>query len=498
MTALARGARFTEAAHLYDSAVDSTTPAPIVLLRAHLYLRNDAAAAIRFLIKHRDPLAKRGSDARLQLYFAIGYARLGDFGQADLHFEKAWRCANANRDRVFAAELAYEQGRRLLLERRTTDAWTSYRQTLRDRSLRGQIRSEQLRSFILCQEEKYKEQASSLLKALHLIDRRRANHLEEWYLAVQTLALLARELPLLSAQLYAEEALEEIKRWPGDLAINHFQALKAIGWCKALTGDQLNCFRYLRRAQDVAPDAAWRAMVHLDRAYFARTAGEQQWSRNEIAQAEEIAEPVNWKDCQSEERVALLLFAELLSSLDKEKAAYYLARYHTLGKLSSPLLHFASDNRLKALADYATGVVREANGASAEAGKSFTSAWSTFDRISYDWRAGRAAAHLFGITSSKRWSDLARQKFVHYRRSWLWHDLVSLRPAKAGRAVKTLTPAQDRVFRLLCAGMSTDQIAKKLRCSKSTVRNHLKVVFKVMGVHSRAALVATAAKQGLV
>lgn len=74
-------------------------------------------------------------------------------------------------------------------------------------------------------------------------------------------------------------------------------------------------------------------MVLLDRAYFARCSGEAQWAMHELAHAEDISESIDWNACQSEERVALLLFAELFSEVDSDKAAYYIGRYNNLDKL---------------------------------------------------------------------------------------------------------------------------------------------------------------------
>ena len=61
-----------------------------------------------------------------------------------------------------------------------------------------------------------------------------------------------------------------------------------------------------------------------------------------------------------------------------------------------------------------------------------------------------------------------------------------------------LTPMQARVFRMICAGMSTEEICGKLRRSHWTVRNHIKPVFKAFKVSSRSALVAMAARRGLI
>jgi PAS domain S-box-containing protein len=55
-----------------------------------------------------------------------------------------------------------------------------------------------------------------------------------------------------------------------------------------------------------------------------------------------------------------------------------------------------------------------------------------------------------------------------------------------------LTPRQVEVLRLLEQGRSTRQIAAELHVSIETVRNHLRRLFKALGVHSRLEAVAAA------
>jgi PAS domain S-box-containing protein len=55
-----------------------------------------------------------------------------------------------------------------------------------------------------------------------------------------------------------------------------------------------------------------------------------------------------------------------------------------------------------------------------------------------------------------------------------------------------LTPRQVEVLRLLEQGRSTKQIAAELRLSIETVRNHIRRLFRALGVHSRLEAVAAA------
>jgi DNA-binding CsgD family transcriptional regulator len=59
-----------------------------------------------------------------------------------------------------------------------------------------------------------------------------------------------------------------------------------------------------------------------------------------------------------------------------------------------------------------------------------------------------------------------------------------------------LTPAQRAVFDLLMEGRKTAEIAKALGRSTYTIRNHVKVIFKIFGVRSRPALIVRALESG--
>ena len=55
-----------------------------------------------------------------------------------------------------------------------------------------------------------------------------------------------------------------------------------------------------------------------------------------------------------------------------------------------------------------------------------------------------------------------------------------------------LTPRQSEVLRLLEQGRSTKQIAAELHLSTETVRNHVRHLFRALGVNSRLEAVAAA------
>ncbi len=483
-------ARFSEAGRIYDEAIQSgeSSNGELDLLKAHtLFAAGRQNEALSFLLNHdprrRDPQIY----ARWVAFVGNAYARLRDFESADRYFNEVSRRKVSVTDSAF---VAYYRTRRYLLEHRIEDAWRTHGETLKESSLYGKIRAEHLRSFIFSQEERYEEQERSLLKVLALIGKRRAEYLEEWYWAVHTLAALARELGGPEAMTTAQREVDASVEWSPDFAINRFQALKAVGWCNALRGDQLSCFRYLRAAQETDVHLVWKAILLLDRSYFASSIGESQWSRNEMQAAEDLMSTIDWNQCHGEERIALLLLAELLAPIDNAKAAQYLEKFCAEHKINSPSLHFSSDNRMEAMMNYTRGIVTLFANKKQTAESALKRAWGTFDRIGYGWRAARAAIALYESSGKSRWLHLAEEKLDAFSDSWLMRNFETARKTTLTRPA--ISPMQGRVLELLCRGFSTADIAAELGRSSYTVRNHIKLLFKAYKVRTRHALVAAA------
>lgn len=287
-------------------------------------------------------------------------------------------------------------------------------------------------------------------------------------------------------------------RMAEDSTVRRFQALKAVAWSQALSGDELSCLRYLRHAQHITAGPIWRAILFLDRAYFASIIGDQHWAANEFAAAEDLIDGVSWEETTGEERIALVLLAELATVHAPSRARFYIARFNDLGKLRTNIQHFAFDDRLKAMAAYANGFVALASGDTTAAEEQLRSAWSLFDRIGYDVRAGLASLALYRATNKARWLHLAEDKLERYPRSWLVRNFTKLAADKSSDTPVPLSQMQSAVTRLLCDGLSTAEIGRQLAISPNTVLNHLKIIYKKLGVNSRGALVAEAIKRKIV
>jgi DNA-binding CsgD family transcriptional regulator len=356
-----------------------------------------------------------------------------------------------------------------------------------------------MQAVLLRQREQYRQQIPVLLRAL--FERRAVDKPNAWVRA-STLHMLAEIVvefwePTLAA--IVEEEFDAIA-WHEGLADWHFFISRALSWWYALSGDSLGAFRYLKRAVALPVRDALRVLNHADRAYLARTQGELAWSDQELAEASELARGVSWR-AESDERddasIALAALAELYAHVDVERANEYLARFQSFRHLMSLSNTRRHDRTDEAFVCAVKGVVAAALGKLSDATRLLDEAYRIYDRIEFDWRAGKVALDLASVTSDPSYLEAARARLRRYPASWL-----ALEYARAADQVGVadvlpgvhLTAAQWRVYRLLADGYSLGEIASHLGRSVNTVRNHVGAIYAALGVHSRTELRALARK----
>ena len=458
----------------------------MVLERASIALETDAASAVDLLLGLRERLRTDVERLYVEILLGSSFAELREYETADAHFERA-RLLLDRRSLNHVASLAAARGRRYNHELRIGDAWRCYEATLVDRRLEGRIRSEQLKGEIHRAEARNGEHAASLIRLLSLIGSDVDAHVALWYRAVSDLALAACEIPAPAAAATVAEALESHPVWSAGFATEHFYALHALAWCKALSCDALGAFRYLREAGTLAESLGnlpLRAIVLLNRAQLARNAHEEHWCANELAAAIDLLRYVDWPHTSAYERTVLPLLAEVLAPTDAQSAAAALARYTALTNARDPIVLAAR------------GIVHIADGRKREGVRDLSAAYDAFERAGSEWRAGKVAIALAQATGVDRWRLLALENLEFYASSWLYAEACELAESEPLLEGMSLTPMQERVFTMICEGLSTETIATRLGRSPSTVRNHVKLIFKALGVNSRAALVAKAARDG--
>ena len=107
--------------------------------------------------------------------------------------------------------------------------------------------------------------------------------------------------------------------------------------------------------------------------------------------------------------------------------------------------------------------------------------------------ASEATGHLVSTAGTRVPVEVSSVPLMNGDRVVGVFGLIGERPADSATAPPLhLTPRQVEVLRLLEQGRSTKQIAAELHLSTETVRNHIRRLFRALGVNSRLEAVAAA------
>ncbi len=499
IAALFERGEYAQAATIYDSTYSAkTAPLEASLYRARVHMRvnGESPKALALLNRLRGS-AKGEQLIRVRMLLGEVYGTTGDFEAADEELHAAFEAAKRTGKKDLIADVAYRYGRRYALSSNEPEEARQFLQPIRNGgSAESRINALQLESCILSREGRAREQAHVLTEMLRMIDPQQPDHAEARIRGAQTLGALAREIYIPEAVPIVEGHLAGAP-WPKDFEVALFQTTKALGWAKALQGDYFNAFRYLRRSALAAPDLGWKTMALVDRAFLAQAREQDVWFRQELSDAEEAADQANWESCPDEAVLALLNLAELLAPIDAAKSSEYLARFRASGPIRNPRSLMRNDRRYQALIDYSTGVVDAYLGNRTLGRSRLKDALSVFESCGFEWRAGRTALRLYDFTKKPDFLKRAAHSLHHYASSWLGEELRK-RLHSVNERADGLTPMQDKVFRLICEGLSNIEIGHRLEISPATVANHAKAVLKVFKVSSRHALIAEAMRRKII
>lgn len=347
------------------------------------------------------------------------------------------------------------------------------------------------RSWVCALRGEFCEQLDFLQRTARVIDETAG---------AKDLLLLARTIRAivhLTREIYAKETfafavrMVEAFPWNDELEVERFLTFRGLAWAFALRGMHEKAFAYAYLARDVAPSRMWVTASYCDQAYLARMAVENQTADALLQHAVGLAKATDWSS-RGEERVSLLNVAELAADRDPATARELLAIYDAIPTNVDAALAFAHDSRLAAMEDYARGTVLAAAGERAGAVELLTRAYETFCSIGYAWRAAASALRIHTVTEERAWLRYAADAVQDFQESSVAQQ-IRKRAASVDvdPRVSALTPAQRRVFGLMCEGLGDKEIAQRLGISPDTAKNHAARVRAAFGVRSRAAVIAS-------
>ncbi len=347
------------------------------------------------------------------------------------------------------------------------------------------------RSWACALRGEYAAQLSLLEQAAVALSLKTAT--PDFFLQATTL----RAIVHLTREIYAKETFAfavrtiEAMPWHDELESERFLTFRGLAWAYALRGMHQQAFEYAYRARDCAPSDLWVTAAYCDQAYLARMAGQDRVSDALLQHALDRARSTDWTS-RGEERVSLLNLAELVADRDADVAEELITMYDAIPTSVAPALALSRDSRLSAMEDYARGTVLAALGRRTLAVERLTNAYSSFCSIGYAWRAAASALRIHAITERDAWLGYAAEAVAEFQESPV-AEQIRKRAAEANvdPRISALTPAQRRVFALMCEGLGDKEIAQRLGISPETAKNHAAKVRAAFGVRSRAAVIAS-------
>ena len=121
----------------------------------------------------------------------------------------------------------------------------------------------------------------------------------------------------------------------------------------------------------------------------------------EIEHALDLGGPYDWNRAQGDMRTALLDLAQAAAPVAVVRARDMLDRFGAIRRAMDPAFASRIEARARAEEDYTHGVVLRAEGRLDASRRRLESAFSTWNEIGYEWRAGRAALELAELGSGE-------------------------------------------------------------------------------------------------
>jgi tetratricopeptide (TPR) repeat protein len=281
----------------------------------------------------------------------------------------------------------------------------------------------QIVGFAAAHRGRYLEQLAILEDTLAHLDRLR--HEDLWLEAslMQNIAGVVADFHLPAVARRLAERTETLD-WPHETAVALYHIFRALAYSRLFGSDALSALDYLERAENIVPNEGWKLVARLDRvlltgAFIGRQPAGAIDNVAEIRQAEKIADEIDWAQIRGEERLGLLMLAEVLAGERPRDAARYLSTYRATKHAMSPSLLGRFDARWTALEDFVEGLIAAANGADERAVELFGQAFGFWKSVGYAWRAARAALKLYELTGERRHLEWAAREARAYPFSWI-------------------------------------------------------------------------------
>jgi DNA-binding NarL/FixJ family response regulator len=321
---------------------------------------------------------------------------------------------------------------------------------------------------------------------------------------VLLLARSAQVLASMSRDRFSTERFEFVASlegripWTPDVREQRCAFRRGLAWGHALHGSERTAHRIIfELLEEGSPTPEWRALIYADHAFLVAATGCNEIADPLIEQATSVALQTSWMSA-GEERIGLLNLVELVADRDVAAAQALLDIYERIPVKIAASYEAAHSWRLGAIENHARGAFLSAQGQTQAAKHSLEQAFDAFSRFGYGWRAAAVSLLLQALTRDAMWLRRAEDAVAEFPNSAIAREIRRRARGAADPRLAALSPAQRRVFELICHGKSNKEIASALKISVNTARNHVAAVLARFGVQSRAQLAALAQEADLI
>jgi len=317
--------------------------------------------------------------------------------------------------------------------------------------------------------------ATSLLAALELLASEGQVQRRILVQAVQRLSLLSSDIPI-DTNPGSPSGLPGTDSRLGESC----SALRIAGWTKALRGEQPAAFTFFAREELCARTPLERLTAYLDRTTLMLFGNlrEPCSAAATVALIEEYVRVIPWAD--ADDLPTLAQAAAILAEFGcVDSALHCCAIVEQAAQALSPRCAAAHGTRLEGFAAEARALALRHRD-TGKAAECAARAYAIFARLGFAWRAARMAMVLYQINHAHRWQQRAL------------HHLSCYPPTVFPRFLSSsvLTQREREILDLVRAGHTVADIGDKLDIGESTVRTHVRNLYRKFQATNHAQLLA--------
>jgi len=452
-------------------------------------IRDDRIRDVRLWLAN-GALHRRDDDSRATHLMLLGVveARDGFIEAAEALFQRARSCKPSQAVR---GDIEFECALASYLAGSYELAWERLR-PLRPCDGISYARALGLRGWLNCAREDYRSAQTAFVEALKVLDESQSRDASLRAPLVVGLAMTTTELDHGQAERVVAEAAKV--KWTTCLLREHVQTLLHIGLAYRRNSLPDDAMRTLLSAADVAPASGWAVIALAQCAALMFELDELVGTRGFVICARRVADDIEWDAIGGDQRLALLMLAEVLARLnDGVTAKQYLEMYRSCpaARSNRATTDFYQDGRMGIYVEHIGALTAAALGDTRGARVALGRVHRAWSSIGHRWRARETLTDINRIDPKRaRKEYLAAADEIHRDSLIAGYAQGALNRRSAptvGRRERfalryDLNPRMADILNLVVQGRSNKDIAAAVSLSERTVKNKVCQLYRVVGV----------------